>query len=75
MQRTQRSFAKNGKEHKDCNVLLQRTKKKARTFRSFAKERENVPFFLGSLCLLSRVECGQIVCGLDRTGQLTKGQA
>ena len=41
-QRSQRSFAKNGKE---CNVLLQRTEKTARTFRSFAKERENVPFF------------------------------
>ena len=39
---------KNGKEskaHKECNVLLQRTEKNARTFCSFAKERENVLFF------------------------------
>ena len=42
MQITQCSFAKNRKE---CNILLQRTEKNARTFGSFAKERENVPFF------------------------------
>ena len=43
--RMQHSFAKNGKELKERNILLQRKEKKARTFRSFAKERENVPFF------------------------------
>ena len=43
--RTFRSFLKNGKERKEHNVLLQRTEKNARTFLSFAKERENVPFF------------------------------
>ena len=32
-----RSFAKNGKERKKQNVLLQRKEKNARTFRSFAK--------------------------------------
>ena len=45
MQRSERSFLKNGKERKERNVLLQKTKKNARTFRSFAKERENDPFF------------------------------
>ena len=34
-QRMQRSFAKNGKERKERNVLLQRTEKNARTFCSF----------------------------------------
>ena len=34
-QRMQHSFAKNGKERKEQNVLLQRTKKNARTFRYF----------------------------------------
>ena len=43
--RKQHSFAKNGKERKKSNILLQRTEKNARTFRSFAKESENVPFF------------------------------
>ena len=40
---------KNRKERKERNVLLQRTKKNARTFRSFAKECENVPFFFPEL--------------------------
>ena len=44
-QRTQRSFAKNRKERKERNVLLQRMEKNARTFCSFAKEGENLPFF------------------------------
>ena len=50
--RTQRSFAKNGKERKECNVLLQRTEKNARMFRSIAKERENVPVFFQYILLL-----------------------
>ena len=52
-----RSFLKNGKERKERSVLLQRTEKNAKngtffckerkiTFCSFAKERENVPFFI-----------------------------
>ena len=40
-----RSFLKNGKEHKERNILLQRTEKNARKFCSFAKERENVRSF------------------------------
>ena len=40
--RMQRSFAKNRKER---NFLLQRMEKNARTFPSFAKERENLLFF------------------------------
>ena len=34
-QRMQHSFAKNGKERKEGNILLQRTEKNARMFRSF----------------------------------------
>ena len=63
--RTFRSFLKNGKEckeRKELNVFckerkrtqrtkhsLQRTEKNARMFRSFAKERENVPFFFHNI--------------------------
>ena len=36
MQRTKRSFAKNGKEHRERNILLKRTKKNVRMKRSFA---------------------------------------
>ena len=38
-------FCKNRKEHKECNILLQRMEKNARMFLSFAKECENVLFF------------------------------
>ena len=43
--RTLRSFLKNGKERKERFVLFKRTEKNVRTFCSFAKEREKVPFF------------------------------
>ena len=35
MQRSERSFKKNGKEHKDRNVLLQRTEKNAKIITFF----------------------------------------